>query len=171
MKTRNKIFISSSVVLLIMLIAGYGFVSACGPWSDSGKGFHPRFRDRGFHSKFHHKDISDFIIWRMDKKAEELNLTDTQQTKYEELKGNLKAHFSDGMSDRQRLMEQFHEEMNKDNPNVNLLVESIKTKIKEMSDFANENLDLLADFYNSLDSTQQSIIMDEIRDRIEYHHS
>ena len=171
MKTRNKIFIGSGVVLLIMLIAGYGFVSACGPWSDSGRGFHPRFHDRGFHSRFSHKDISDFIIWRMDKKAEELNLTDAQKVKYEELKGNLKSHFTEGMGEHERLMEQFHEELNKDNPNVTFLIESIKTKINEMSGFANENLDLLLDFYESLDAAQQRMIMDEIRDRMEYHHS
>lgn len=171
MKTRNKVFIGSGVVFLMILIAGYGFVSASGPWCDSDRGFHPRFHDRGVHSRFHSKDISDFVLWRMDKEAEELNLTDAQKSKYEELKGNIKTHFSGGMDDRQRLMEQFHTEMNKENPDVKFMAESIKTKLNEMSVFANKNLDLLVDFYESLDSTQQRMIMDEIKDRMEYNHS
>ena len=171
MKTRNKVLLGSGVIFLIMLLAGYGFVSAYGPLCDPGRGFHPRFHDRGFPSRFPHKDVSDFILWRMDKKAEELNLTDAQKAKYEEIKREIKAHFSEGMGDRQRLMEQFHEEMNKENPDVSYMVRTIKTKLNEMSGFANKNLDLLLDFYESLDSTQQKVIMDEIRDRMESHHS
>ncbi|MBN1848068.1 MAG: Spy/CpxP family protein refolding chaperone [Deltaproteobacteria bacterium] len=171
MKTRNKIFIGSGVVLLIMLIAGYGMVSASGPWGDPGRGFSPRFHERGFHSKFPNKDISDFILWRMDKKAEDLNLTEAQKAKYEEIKENMKTQFSEGMGDRQRLMEQFHEEMDKENPDVRYMVQTIKAKLNEMSGFANKNLDLLVDFYESLDSTQKRMIMDEIRDRMEYHQS
>jgi hypothetical protein len=154
-----------------MLIAGFSFVSARGPWCDSGRGFPSRFHDRGFHSRFHSKDMLDFIVWRIDKKAEALNLTDAQKAKYEELKSNLKTLFSEGIGDRQRLREQFHTEMSKEDPDVILLVESVKIKINEMSGFANKNLDLFVDFYNMLNSTQQRMITDEIKDRMEYYHS
>ena len=48
MKTRNKVFIGSGIILLLLLFAGFGLVSAYGPWSDSCRGFNPRFHDRGF---------------------------------------------------------------------------------------------------------------------------
>ncbi len=171
MKTRNKILIGSGVIFLIMLIAGYGFVSARGPWCDSGRGFYPRFHNKGFHSGFHGKDMADFMLWRMDKKAEELNLTDIQKVKYEELKNNLKTHLSEGLSDHQRFIEGFHTEMAKEDPNVVLLAESIKAKINEMSGFMNENLDLLVEFFETLDDTQKRMIIDEIKERMENHHS
>jgi hypothetical protein len=171
MKTRNKIFIGSGVIFLIMLIAGYSFVSAHGPWCDSGRGFHPRSHCKRVHSGFQSKEMADFMLWRMDKKAEELNLTDTQRVKYEALKSNLKTHLSEGISEHQRFIEQFHTEMVKEDPNVPFLIESIKAKINKISGFMNNNLDLLIEFYETLDDTQKHMIIDEIKERMEYHHS
>ena len=75
MKTRNKVFVGSGIILLLLLLAGFGLVSAYGPLGDSCRGFNPRFHGRGFFPGGHSKDMADFILWRMDKKAKELNLT------------------------------------------------------------------------------------------------
>jgi hypothetical protein len=171
MKTRNKIFIGSGIIFLFLAIAGYGLVSAYGPWGDFCMGFHPRFHDRRFHSDAHRKDMADFILWRIDKKAKELNLTPAQKAKYEALKGNLKTHFSEAMNDRQKMKDQFLKEMDQENPDVKFMVQSIKTKINEMQGFLNKNLDLLADFYASLDSDQKRMVKEEIRERMKYHRS
>ena len=169
MKTRNKIFIGTGIVLSVMLLAGYGLVVACGPWGDSDRGFHPRFHGRGFHSGFHGKYFSEFILWRMDKRVEELDLTDGQKQKYEEIKGKIETQLKEGMADRNRMIEEFHAEINKENPDVGLLAESIKKKIKEISGSMEENLDLFVEFYQALDHTQKDKVMDAIRDRMEHH--
>jgi hypothetical protein len=171
MKTRNKVFIGSGILCLVLVIAGYSLVSAYGPWSGSCGGFYPRFHPRGIHSGAHHQDMADFILWKMDKKAKELNLTATQKAKYEAIKENFKGHFTEFHNEHQKMKDQFHKEMNKENPDIKVLVESTKTKLNELSVFMNKNLDLLLDFYASLDNRQKSMINDEIRERMKYHRS
>ena len=168
MRTRNKVFIGSGIFLLLTLIVGYGLVAGS-PWGD-GK-FGPRFPGRGFHSGFHQKEISEFILWRMDKLAGKLNLTEAQKTKYEELKKNISSRLSTGFEERQQLRARFLEEMNKENPEVQGLVESLKTRINDFSGFLSKNLDLLADFYESLNVDQKRVLNTEIRERMAQHHS
>jgi hypothetical protein len=169
MKVRNKVFIGSGIFLLLTVLAGYGLVSAYGPWGHWCGGFRPHFHDRGFHPRAHGKDMAEFILWKMDKKAKELNLTDKQKGKYETLKENLKTHFVTGRSDHQKMRDQFHQEIGKEDPDVPLLVESMKSKINEMSAFLDKSLGLFLDFYNTLDSRQKRMVTDEIKERMKYH--
>jgi hypothetical protein len=170
MKTRNKVFIGSGILFLVLVVSGFGLVSAYGPWGGPCGGFPHRFHSRGFHSEAHHKDMADFILWRMDKKTKELNLTASQKAKYEVIKGNFKVHFTEFQTEHQKMKDQFHKEISKEEPDVKLLVETAKTKLNELSGFMNKNLDLLLDFYNSLDKQQKSMINNEIRERMKYHH-
>jgi len=171
MKTRNKVFIGSGVVVLILVLTGFGLVAAYGPWCDSGRGFRPGFHGRGFHSGFHGKDMSEFVLWRLDKKVEELDLSDDQNEKYEAIKAKIKTRLSEGMDDRKRMMEEFHAEMDKDTPDIAGLAESVKEKVKDVSVFVEENLDLFVEFYNSLDEGQRQRVIDSIRDRMDHHRS
>ena len=171
MKTRNKVFIGSGILFFVLVFTGIGLVSAYGPWMGSCGGFSPRFHSRGFHSGAHHQDMADFILWKMDKKAKELNLTASQKAKYEALRENLKTHFTGFHADHQKMKDQFHRELSKENPDVKLMIETAKTKLNEMSGFMNKNLDLLLDFYASLDNRQKEMINKEIRERMKYHQS
>jgi Spy/CpxP family protein refolding chaperone len=171
MKTRNKVLIGCGVGFLFLMIVGYSWVSAYGPWGGYCGGFPPRFQGRGFHSGAFHKDKAEFIFWRMDKMAGELKLTPSQKTKYETIRENLKNHFTVFHSEHPKMREQFHQELNKENPDIQKLLESAKAKVNEMSGFLNKNLDLFQDFYASLDSRQKAMISQEIRERMKYHRS
>ena len=115
--------------------------------------------------------MAEFILWRMEKKAKELNLSASQKAKYEAIRENFKGHFTEFLTEHQKMKDQFHKEINKENPDIKLLIESTKTKLNEVSGFMNKNLDLLLDFYNSLDNQQKSMINNEIRERMKYHQS
>lgn len=171
MKTRNKVLIGSGIVLLLMLLAGYGLVSAYGPWCSFGGRFPARFHDRGMDSGFRHKEISEFILWRMDKKVQELNLTEAQEAKYEVFKDNIASHLLEGFGGRQAFKAQVQAELNKETPDLSGLIQSVKLRISEFSGVLEKNLDLLADFYDSLDSVQKQKINLEIKERMAYHHS
>jgi hypothetical protein len=172
MRTRNKVFIGSGIGFLVLVIAGYGLVSGYGPWGGPCGDFPHRFHHaRGFHSEAHHRDMADFVLWRMDKKAKELKLTALQKAKYEAVKENFKGHFPGFLAEHQKMRDQFHKELNKEDPDVKFLVESTKIKMNELSGFMNKNLDLLLDFYNSLDNHQKRMVIDEIRERMKYHRS
>lgn len=164
MKTRNRFYIIGGSILLIMLITGFGLVAAL---ENSWGGFHPRM---GFHRGFDHKDIGEFILWRLDKQMKELNLSEGQQDKYNQIRSNIEKHLIEGMDDRKVMMDTFHGEMSKDDPNVRLLVDMMKKKIDEVSGLMGENLDLVVGFYESLDVDQKNKILNEIRDRMDAHH-
>jgi Spy/CpxP family protein refolding chaperone len=157
MEKRKKYFITGGIILFIMLFAGFGLVTACGPC----RGFH-----RGFHPGFHNKDFSKFILSRLDKRVEELNLTEAQKGKYEEIKGELEARFKEHMDDRKRLIEELQTEMKKEDPDVKVLSQSVKKQIKRFPGFMEGNLDLFIEFYETLDQEQKEKIMTTIRKKM-----
>ena len=158
MKTKKKYFIIGGIVLFAILLTGFGLVAAWGPCG----GF-----DRGFHSGFHNKDFSEFILWRLDKRVEELDLSEAQKGKYEEIKGKIETQLNEGMDDRKRLMKELQIEINKENPDVKVLAESIKKRIKRISAFMEGNLDLFVEFYENLDEEQKDRIIATIREKME----
>lgn len=157
MGKRKKYFVVGSIVLLIVLLMGFELVAARGPC----RGFHG-----GFHPGFHHKDVSEFILWRLDKRVEELNLSEAQKEKYKEIKGKLETRLKEHRDDKKRLMEELQTEMNKEDPDVKVLSESVKKRIERFSGFMEGNLDLFVEFYETLDKEQKEKIMAKIRDRM-----
>jgi Spy/CpxP family protein refolding chaperone len=153
MGKRNKYFLVGSIVLLIVLFTGVGLVAARGPC-------------RGFHPGFHHKDVSEFILWRLDKGVEGLNLSETQKGKYEEMKGKLETRFKEHRDDRKRWMEELQTAMKKEDPDVKALSESVKKRIERFSGFMEGNLDLFVEFYETLDQEQKEKIMATIRKKM-----
>lgn len=171
MKTRNKVFIGSGVVLLIILLTGFGLFAAWGPWDGPCRGFHPGFHGRGVHSGFGGKDFLEFALWRMDRRVKALGLSGVQKEKYDEIRARIESHLIEGMDDRKNMIEKFHNEMNKDNPDIAALAGSIKKKIKVISELMDENVDLFVEFYNTLDDNQKRQVIDAVRDRMEHHRS
>ena len=162
MKTSKKTYIIGGSVLLILLFTGFGLVAALEPWG----GFHP---GRGFHHGFDHKDIAEFLLWRMDKRMKALNLSEEQQEKYNQIRSNIEKHLTEGIEDRKTMMDTFHTEMSKENPDMSLLAGMVKTKIDEVSKFLEENLDQFVGFYESLNDAQKNEILNGIRERMEDH--
>jgi hypothetical protein len=161
MGKRKKYFIAVSIVLLIVLLMGFGLVAARGPC----RGFHGGFH-RGFHPGFHHKDVSEFILWRLDKRVEGLNLSEAQKGKYDEIKGKLETRFKEHRDERKRFMEELQTEMSKEDTDVKVLSESVKKRIERFSGFMEGNLDLFVEFYETLDHEQKEKIMATIRKKM-----
>ncbi|MCJ7783279.1 MAG: hypothetical protein MUP41_05055 [Desulfobacterales bacterium] len=153
MGKRKKYFIVGSIVLLIVLFTGFRLVAARGPC-------------RGFHPGFHHKNVSEFILWRLDKGVEGLNLSEPQKGKYEEMKGKLETRFKEHRSDRKRWMEELQTAMKKEDPDVKALSESVKKRIERFSGFMEGNLDLFVEFYETLDQEQKEKIIATIRKKM-----
>ena len=164
MKISKKNYIIGGSVLLILLFTGFGLVAALEPWG----GFHPR---RGFHHGFDHRDIAEFLLWRMDKKMKALDLSEEQQENYNRIRSNIEKQLTLGMDDRKMMRDTFQREMSQENPDVRLLAGMVKTKIDEVSGMINENLDLVVGFYESLNEAQKNEVLNAIRERMEAHHS
>ncbi len=157
MKTRKRYFVFGGIVLVVMLLAGFGLVAACGPC----RGF-----QGGFHPGLHQKHFLDFVLWRLDKGVEELNLTEPQKEKYGKLKEEIKTRLKELMNERKRWREELQTEMSKENPDVRVLSDSVKQRIERFSGFMEENLDLLVTFYETLDQQQKEKILAMVRERM-----
>lgn len=170
-KGKKRYVVIGGVVILFMIIAGYGFVSAWGPCGGGDKGFKHDLHKRVFHSDSHGRDFVEFFIWRLDKRVKELNLTDAQQEKYNKIRSMIETHMTEGIVERKKMMEEIHGEILKEDPDVRFITESLKNKVNEVSGFIEDTLDLITDFYKTLDMDQRDKILAPMRERIGYHHS
>ena len=157
MKTRKRYFVVGGIFLIVMLLAGFGLVAACGPCSGFEGGFHPGL---------HQKHFLDFVLWRLDKGVEELNLSEAQKKRYEELKGEIKTRLKERLDERKRWREELQTEMSKENPDVRALSESVKQRIERLSGFMEGNLALLVEFYETLDQQQKGKVLAMVRKRM-----
>ena len=153
MGKRKKYSIVGSIVFLIMLFTAIGPAAAWGPC-------------RGFHPGFHHKDFSEFILWRLDKGVERLNLSEAQKEKYEEMKAKLETRFKELREERKGWREELQRAMKKEDPDVKSLSESLKKRIERFSGFMEGNLDLFVEFYETLDKEQKEKIMATVREKM-----
>jgi Spy/CpxP family protein refolding chaperone len=160
----KKRFMVVGGILLAVVLAGSAVVEAWGPGGWLGRG-------GGCGGWFHHgfrggKNMSDFVLRRLDEKVNALNLTATQKEKYNEFRTSIKTHLSEAIEDRRALRESLHAEMAKEIPDVAGLTERMKMKIQEVSGAMQKNLDLFAAFYGNLDNNQKKQLVSEIQERM-----
>jgi len=102
----------------------------------------------------------------LDKGVKGLNLSEPQKGKYEEMKGKLEGRFKEHRDDRKRWMEELQTAMNKEDPDVRVLSESVKKRIESSSGFLEGNLDLFVEFYETLDKEQKDKVMATVRKKM-----
>jgi Spy/CpxP family protein refolding chaperone len=157
MKKRKKYVIIGTIILSLLVIAGLGFTAACGPHGHWHKGY-----DYGFHGE----DMADFILWKMDRHVKDLNLDDTQRQEYENLKGQVRVSITEAIERRREFHRMMHEEINKENPNLNNVANLARERLQKMPDIIGKNLDLFMDFYNRvLTDAQRAKVIEMIRSR------
>jgi hypothetical protein len=172
--TKNKKIVSIlSISLLVIVISGFGFVlvsGACGIDLFQGSSFHKR---AGFHKRgmppFMQKEIGNFILWRMDKGFETLDMSDAQKDQYNRFRSRLEKTIETGVETRMGFKKQAMLEFEKENPDLSLMALEIKSHVETASSELSEILSLFADFYNSLDSDQKRKITETIKEKMEEH--
>ena len=170
---KKKKIITISIVSLLMLLAAAGCFIVI-----TGASAYNHFQDRGFHKGFHkrgmppfmHKEIGEFILWRMDKGAKKLDLNESQEGYYNAFRTELENTLEKGIEKRQEFKSEIRLEMEKENPDLGLMTDKIKTHLEGFSNTIIEDLTLFNQFYNSLDEKQKRVITDKIRDMFEQHH-
>lgn len=159
-KKKKRVIVISGAVLLVVLLAGFGVVCAGG----IHRGFHPGFHGKGFHDK----DVSDFMLWRLDKGVEELNFTEEQQEQYSVFKKRIETAFAEGKEIKTAIKEEIHSEFEKDNPDLELIAENAKAHMNELNSFMQDNIDLFKEFYGILDEEQKAMVIDKIKERMDH---
>ena len=166
MKSRKKYFIIGAAILLFALLAGVTFIAACGPPGFCDMGPHRMFCGEDSHPRFFGKDFSEFILARVDSRVEDLDLSETQMEEYGEIRQRVKGKFVFAMEKRRKFFRELRDEVNEDNPNMNVLAGRIKLHLGKMEDFMSGNLDLFVEFYNILDEGQKARMIEKMRDKM-----
>jgi hypothetical protein len=167
MKTERRFTVIGGTILIITFFAGLGIAEVFAAGGDSSCG--PRFRvfAAGFH-RYHglREDMPGFVLKRLDRKIKALNLTAVQQAKYDELRAGLKEQLLTAKEDRLKFRETLRNELAKESPDAAALNVMMKKKIEGVSGSLQNDLDLLASFYSTLDEGQRRQVMAGIRKRM-----
>jgi hypothetical protein len=149
MKLQKKTYVIGGIVLFVGVIVVFaGLLAGCGP------------------HMFCDGDFSEHILSRMDSRVEKLELSDSQQKKYEEIRLKVKANLDKGKEERRKFFSELQIEINKENPNINAVTDLVKSKFKDGPIHLTKNLDLFAEFYNILDEDQKATLIKRLRKKM-----
>jgi len=165
MKRGKKYILVSAAIVALAILAGLGATLAYGPPGFCGRGFYPGSQRSGFHSKHHGEEMSEFILWKMDRHMKALDLSQDQEGRYKEMREQIKNSLTGLMEERRSFHEVMREEMNKDKPDIEALANLIKERLENMQAQISGNLDLFVKFYGLLDLDQKAQVIDMIRSR------
>jgi hypothetical protein len=169
MSKRKKI-IMGALILTLAIVVGIGATVAYGPKGSWARGFPPGFHGMGCHPGPHGEDIADFILWKMDRHVKELDLNDAQKKEYEKSKEELRAEIAGVIERKKDFHRIVHEEMDKENPDINALAGLMKERAQNIPDMVSKPIDLFVNFYSLLDENQKARVIDRFRSRMDSAH-
>lgn len=157
MSKKKKIIITVSAVITVLSV--FCIVVAAGAFGP----------DRPFHKRgmphFMKKEISEFVLWKMDKNTKELGLDNIQQKNYTAFREKLEETINTGLETKLNFKQQAMTEFEKETPDLSAVTTDLQTHIQQLSTQVSENLALFNTFYNSLDASQKKQISDHIKEK------
>lgn len=113
--------------------------------------------------------FTEHMLSGMDKMVKKLNLTAPQQEKYQELRKKVENDLAKTIEDRKKLFSDLQAELDRQTPNMSAMSETVKVKIKSMSELFETHLDYFTEFYNVLDENQKAQIIQAMREKMKKH--
>jgi hypothetical protein len=163
MKIRKKHIVIGLIVLLMGLLMGFGLM-AIGEARRGCDGHFPmRFHGRGHHFGYYDKDSPEHVLSFMDKRIQFLDLNEIQERKYEEIRAKIKSRLYEHLEDRKVFAEQLREEVQRENPDIDLMADLVRKRIHTMSSSMDEGLKYFVEFYKQLDDNQKELIIERFR--------
>jgi len=163
MKIRKKHVVIGLIVLFITIFIGFGLM-AIGEARRGCYGHFPmRFHGRGIHARHLGNGSPEHMLSFLDKRIEFLDLNKTQEKKYEEIRNKIKNHCSERIKDRKAFAEQLRKEVNRENPDFDLIADLAKKRIQTMSISMEEGIKYFVEFYKQLDENQKKLILERLR--------
>ena len=163
MKIQKKHVVIGIVALLVIIFIGFG-LRAIGEARRGCDGHFPmRFHGRGHHFGHFEKGSPEHMLSFLDKRVQSLDLNETQERKYEEIRAKIKNRLNEHIEDRKVFAEQLREEVQRENPDIDLMAEHVKKRIQAMSSSMDEGLKYFVEFYKQLDDNQKKMIIERFR--------
>ena len=162
MKTKKRFLVVGGILLGVVLV-GAAFVEAWG----QGLPFFPRGPQGSFHpGPGFRREMGEFMLYRLDEKVNQLDLTVDQKSKYDEFHGAIKTELSQAEENHDAMREALRKEMAKEIPDVSAITEKIKSTMQGGFASAQKDLDLFSTFYQSLNDNQKKQLVSEIKRRM-----
>jgi Spy/CpxP family protein refolding chaperone len=108
--------------------------------------------ERGCGAKGH---APDYFLKKVDREVKELNLTQAQQAKYEDIRHRLEADMNKHMDKMKQLHSEIEKNFKSEHPDVNTMAAQLKKDFTEEGDPRQKLIDYFVEFYNILDQNQQ----------------
>jgi Spy/CpxP family protein refolding chaperone len=116
---------------------------------------------------FHRGPAHDFLEFRLDRLSRDLNLTDAQSAKLEELKKDIESMMDERAEKRLEMRENISDEMSANNFNVDAITEMFHNRIDERARLSHELVDRIGQFCKDLTPDQRKILSERVLDRLE----
>jgi LTXXQ motif family protein len=172
MSDRKKIWGIGGVVLgLLGLAWAAGSLAGCGPQRPEGRDDYSRWHYGYRHGGFGAPGFKAHLEKHLDQTVAKLNLSESQEKQYSELKRELEARLENGFEKRKQMKKAVEMEISKPNPDLNAVAALLKGKLNEFPAVMDGYVDLFMSFYNMLDREQQEKVIGEIREKLAMHHS
>jgi hypothetical protein len=163
MKIRKKHVVIGLIVLFVGLFMGFGLM-AIGEARRGCDGHFPmRFHGRGHHFGHFDKGSPEHVLSLMDKRIQSLDLNETQERKYEEIRAKIKNRLHEHIEDRKAFAERLQEEVQRENPDIDRMADLVKKRIQTMSSSMDEGLKYFVEFFKQLDDNQKKLIIERFR--------
>ena len=128
----------------------------------------------GFVHRPHHrvrpKRITSIVFLRMDNEATRLELTETQQARYTELKNRVKEEIEHDIRGLRNGPDEILKMLETEDPDLEEIADDLKYRMKTMEDPRGKYLDYLVEFYNILDERQKRLFMDDLIKELDRRH-
>jgi hypothetical protein len=154
MKLRKRSLIIGGIALLAAGVLFIGLLTGCRPFP--GPGPHRSCK----------KDFSEHVLKRMDKQVAKLDLSEDQHEKYMEIRQRVAADLAEGMARKRQLFFEFQGEINKEEPDINIIADLFKDRLRGIPDVMEKQLDYFVEFYNILDENQKVELIQKIQKKM-----
>jgi hypothetical protein len=117
-----------------------------------------------------HRRNPEVMLNRLDAKVRNLDLDESQQVRYEDLRGRLEVDLQRDLSVLHGTGDIIGRELNSENPDIEALAEELKARHGGASDVRGKYIDYFVEFYNILDEEQQEKVIRYMRRRVNRWH-
>ena len=149
---KRKKMVIGLVFLGTFLVGGLGFV-ACHR--------HPGFCGRGFHGK----EFPKHVLEKMDSEVKELDLTEPQQETYQKIRARVEEELAEMARERKAVFAEVKREMDKDTPDLEVLADLLKSRVRRFPDRIDFFIGQFMEFYDVLDEEQKKKVTDHLKDK------
>ncbi len=112
-------------------------------------------------------NLSERVLDHLDEHVEDINLTEPQNTKYQELRSRLEVDLNKTQATHKAFKLKLKEMINQDDADVKQITAEMRFKLNEMPDKLTVYLDYVDEMWDILDEQQQGTVMTEVRDKMD----